>query len=139
MASRFIYTPSRFLPLADDFVRERSFTRWMTMDLLQAATDFLKNVGLLAIYAETSPKGLHRYLLWNPPQGAYFEVRSGRTREQFEEFDARNAARGWSLLSLHISENGIHSAVWISETHSGAGTAMLQHFGITPAGRLPAE
>jgi hypothetical protein len=116
-------------------IRQHSFTRWMSRELLQAATDFCKNIGLIAIYAECSPEGLMRYLFWRPPPGASFEVRSGRTVEQFQKLDAANAETGRTLLSLHRNENQICSAVWISSDHLGVATAMLAVYGITPAQR----
>ncbi len=118
-------------------MRERSFTRWMSRDLLQPATDFLKNLQLLALYAECSPEDRHRYLLWHPPEKWGGEIRSGRTREQFEGFDLANIARGWPLLTLHINENGIHSAVWISAEHFETAAQVLAAYGILPAKRIP--
>ncbi len=88
------YTPSKLLPGEGEFLRHHGFTRWMSRDLLQPASDFLKNLRLLAIYVECSSEDLHRYLCWHPPKGCAFEIRSGRTLEQFEEFDRGNLARG---------------------------------------------
>ena len=129
------YIPSLLSP-EGEFLRERSFTRWMSRDLLQPATDFLKNLQLIALYAECSPEEGHRYLLWHPPEKWSGELRSGRTLEQFEGFDRANVSRGWPLLSLHVSANGIHSAVWISPEHFGAAAKMLAVYGITPAERI---
>ena len=109
----------------------------MSQDLLQAATDFCKNLGLISIYSECSPEHLTRYLFWRPPQGAYFEIRSGRTEDQFKVFDQANIAKGWPLLSLHINENDLHSAVWVSPDHYEIATAILAFYGITPAQRKP--
>ena len=131
------YTPSKLLSGDTELLRRHSFTRWMSRDLLQPANDFLKNLRLLAIYAETSSDHLHRYLCWHPPQGCAFEVRSGRTFEQFEAFDHTNIARGWALLSLHISECDIYSAVWIGPEHLETAQKVLAAYGITPAGRTP--
>jgi hypothetical protein len=129
------YKPSELLPGEGEFLRERSFTRWMSRDLLQTASDFLKNIGLLALYAETSPDDKHRYLCWHPPEGWGSEIRSGRTREQFLEFDRTNQARGWPLLSLHINERQIYSAIWISPQHYELAKHVLAHHGIKPAAR----
>lgn len=119
-------------------MRQHSFTRWMTRDLLQAATDFCKNIGLVPIYAECSPNHLTRYLFWKPPQGPRrYEIRSGRTEAQFREFDAAHTSRGWPLLSLHINESDLYSAVWIAPEHYSAATTMLSFYGITPAQRQP--
>jgi hypothetical protein len=107
----------------------------MSRDLLQATTDFCKNIGLGAIYAECNPKGLARYLLWHPPEGGYIEIRSGRTKEQFEKFDQENQKRDWPLLTLHISENEIYSAVWVSPDRVEVGRKFLGVYGITVAER----
>jgi hypothetical protein len=131
------YTPSKLLPIEGEFLREHGFTRWMSRDLLQAATDFLKNLHLLPIYGECSPENLHRYLCWHPPDGCFCEVRTGRTLEQFEKYDQGNLARGWPLLSLHINESGIHSAVWVSPDHYETAKNVLACYGITPAIRTP--
>ena len=120
-------------------LRDRAFTRWMSGDLRQAATDFCGNIGLHAIYCECSPDSLTRYLFWNTPCEAQFEVRSGRTRVQFEAFDTANNVRRLSLLSLHVTEGGIYSAVWISADHFETASAVLASYGITPARRLLEE
>jgi len=132
---KYTYTPSKLLPGEGEFLRQHSFTRWMSPDLLQAAGDFLKNIGLLAIYAECSPENLHRYLCWHPPENWGCEIRSGRTLDQFETFDSGNLARGWPLLSLHVNERGIYSAVWISPNHYETAKRILTCHGITPAER----
>ena len=129
------YVPSRLLSGESELLRRHSFTRWMSRDLLQPANDFLKNLRLLAIYTECSSENLHRYLCWHPPEGCAFEVRSGRTLNQFEEFDRGNIERGWPLLSLHINECDIHSAVWISPNHYDTAKQVLARYGITPASR----
>jgi hypothetical protein len=131
----FTYTPSKLLPGEAGTLRQHGFTRWMSRDLLQAATDFLKNLHLLPIYAECSSDNLHRYLCWHPPQGALVEARSGRTLGQFEEFDRGNIERGWPLLSLHINECDVYSAVWISVDHYETARKVLTGYGITSAVR----
>ena len=130
------YSPSRLLTGETEMLRQHSFTRWMSRDLLQAASDFLRNLGLLAIYAECSSENLHRYLCWHPPTGCAFEVRSGRTLEQFEEFDRKNIERNWPLLTLHINESDVYSAVWTSKSHYETAKTILAVYGITPAERL---
>lgn len=132
------YIPSQILPGSTEFLREHSFTSWMSADLLQAATDFCGNIGLIGIYSECSPDFQYRYLFWSPPQGTGFEVRSHLTKDQFEEIVQNNRERGWPLLSLHINENDIHSAVWISPEHYDTATAVLASYGITPAQQKPA-
>jgi hypothetical protein len=129
------YIPSQTLPGDAERIREHSFTRWMSRDLLQAATDFCKNLGLVPIYAECGPNRLARYLFWRPPEGSGIEVRSGRTLEQFKVFDQINNEKGRLLLSLHLGEGAIYSAVWISREHYEAGVWFLGRLGITPAGR----
>ena len=91
----------------------------------------------MAIYAECSPDGLARYLFWRLPQEARIEIRSGSTEAQFRVFDQANVEKGWPLLSLHVSENDLYSAVWISPESFEAATAMLAFYGITPAQRRP--
>ena len=107
----------------------------MSRDLLQAATDFCRNIGLVPLYAECAPDLLTRYLFWRVPQGASIEVRSGRTEEQFKEFDDANMKTGRLLLALHINESDLYSAVWISAAHYAAALAVLAIYGITPAQR----
>ena len=131
------YTPSLLSLGETEILRQHGFTRWMSVDLLQAAAGFLQNLGLLAIYAECSPENLHRYLSWQPAKGCGCEVRSGRTLDKFHEFDRANIERGWPLLSLHINERDIYSAVWISPCHYEAAKAFLAVYGIEPAARPP--
>lgn len=128
------YVPSELQPGDAKTARQHAFTRWMSRDLLQAATDFCKNIGHVAVYCESSNEGT-RYLFWQMPAGASCEVRSGRTKEKFVDFDRVNQQRGWHLLSLHVSEQELYSAVWISAQHYDAGVAFLRHFGISPAER----
>jgi len=126
------YTPSR-VTAENETLRQHSFTRWLSRDLMQATVDFCKNIGLIPIYSETSPDHLSRYLFWRPPQGAMFEVRSGRQRGQFEQFDTANLAHGYKLLSLHINESDVYSAVWISKDHYETAVKILSSYGITCA------
>jgi len=106
----------------------------MSRDLLQAATDFCKNIGHVAAYCESSEDGT-RCLFWQMPPGACCEVRSGRTKEKFVDFDRANQERGWRLLALHVSKDELYSAVWLSAQHYEAGVAYLKLFGISPADR----
>ncbi len=129
------YLPSRTLSGDTERIRQHSFTRWMSRDLLQAATDFCKNIGLVSIYSECSPDGLTRYLFWKTPPGARVEIRSGRTEEQFKALDQANIERKWFLLSLHVNENDVYSAVWISAEHYETASSILAFYGITSAQR----
>lgn len=131
------YVPSRLELGEAETARQRGFTRWMSRDLLQAATDFCKNIGQVAVYCEASKEGT-RYLFWHMPAGACCEVRSGRAKEKFLDFDQVNRDRDWRLLSLHVSDNDLYSAVWISAQHYEAGVAYLRLFGISPAEIKPA-
>jgi len=133
------YIPSQILSGDAEHLRQHSFTRWMSPDLLQAATDFCKNLGLSAIYSECSPDQLTRYLFWRVPQGAGIEVRSGRSEDQFRKYDEANLTKGWQLLTLHINESEIYSAVWISPAHYEAAITTLAFYGITPARRAFAD
>lgn len=117
----------------DVLLREHSLTRWMSRDLMQAAVDFSKSMGLIPLYAETSPTHLTRYLFLRPPPGAILEVRSGREREKFEEYDRVNRERNRVLLSLHINEKSLYSAVWISAEHHEAASRLLKFYGISGA------
>jgi hypothetical protein len=105
----------------------------MSADLTQAAVDFCRNLGLVPAYSECSPSPLTRYLFWHPPQGALVEVRSGRAKEKFEELDNAKRGQPWRLLSLHISDAGLYSAVWISAEHYEMGKGYLAAHGITTA------
>ena len=135
MSDPFIYVASELQEGKTALVRQHSFTRWMSGDLMQAMTDFCKNVRLVSIYAEYSPETGHRTLLWHPPEKAFIEVRSKRTRQQFQEIDLRNAANNRPLVSLHIDKNDNYSAVWISAEHLDTAKAVLAFYGITPAQR----
>lgn len=126
------YLPSKLDPGEAEALRERAFTRWMFLDLLQAATEFCQNIGLVAVCCECSKEGT-RYLFWQAPQDARFEIRSGRTEEEFLGFDRANRERGWPLLSLHVSEENLYSGVWVSEPHYESGVAYLRCYGISPA------
>jgi hypothetical protein len=138
MKTPVIYVPSKLLTGEAEFLRQHSFTRWMSRDLTQAAVDFCRNLGLFPAYCESSPEQLTRYLLWRLPQGAATEVRSGRSKEKFEEFDLLSLGRNMTLLSLHINESEIYSAVWISAAHFKTAQAVLAAFGITSAERKEA-
>jgi hypothetical protein len=133
MKAPMAYTASKLLTGDLELLRQHSFTRWMSRDLTQAAVDFCRNLGLVPAYAECSPDHLSRYLFWKLPQGAQVEVRSGRTREKFEELDALNRERKWRLLSLHINESDVYSAVWIAPDHFATAKAFLAAQGITTA------
>jgi len=130
------YVPSKLLTGEMELLRQHSFTRWMSRDLMQAAGDFCRNLGLAPAYAECSPDHLTRYLFWRVPQGALIEVRSGRTKDKFDEFDRVNREKNWRLLSLHVNESDLYSAVWISLEHFETGKAFLTAHGITPAEKL---
>jgi len=127
------YTPSKLLPGDAAILLQHTFTRWMSRDLTQAAVDFSRNLGLVPAYSESSPGPLTRYLFWSPPPGALFEVRSGRARDKFEELDNAKRDQPWRLLSLHISDDGLYSAVWISAEHYETAKAWLAAHGVTAA------
>ncbi len=129
------YTPSRLLTGDTETLRQHSFTRWMSRDLMQAAADFNRNLGLVPAYCETSPDHLTRYLFWKLPQGAMIEIRSGRARDKFEELDHASHERKCKLLSLHINESDIYSAVWISADFYELAKTFLAAHGITCAER----
>jgi hypothetical protein len=129
------YTPSKILSGDGETLRLNSFTRWMSRDLMQAAGDFCRNLGLVPAYCECSPDHLTRYLFWRLPQGALVEVRSGRTKEKFEEFDRANRERNWQLLSLQINESDVYSGVWITSDHYETAKVFLLGHGITTADR----
>jgi hypothetical protein len=130
------FTPSKLLTGDVELLRQQSFTRWMSRDLMQAAGDFCRNLGLVPAYSECSPDHLTRYLFWRLPQGALIEVRSGRSKEEFEKFDSINRDRSLRLLSLHINESDVYSAVWISSNHFETAKGFLAEHGITPGERI---
>ena len=105
----------------------------MSRDLTQAAVDFCRNLGLVPAYTECSDNHLTRYLFWSPPPGALLEVRSGRAKDKFEEIDNAKRDQPWRLLSLHISDAGLYSAVWISSDHYEMAKVYLAAHGITTA------
>jgi hypothetical protein len=129
------YTPSKLLAGDVAVLRQHALTRWMSRDLTQAAVDFCRNLGLVPAYAESSPEHLTRYLFWQPPQGALFEARSGRTKDKFEELDNTKRDKQWRLLSLHISEADLYSAVWISSDHYETAKGYLAAHGVSTAER----
>lgn len=114
-------------------LREHNLTRWMSRDLMQAAVDFSKSMGMIPLYAETSREHLTRYLFLRPPSGSLLEVRTGRNRERFEEFDRVNRERNRLLLTLHINEDSVYSAVWISNEHHESASQLLKLYGISTA------
>jgi len=61
------YTPTEILPGDTGLLREHSFTAWLQLEHLQAATDFALSIGLLPIYAEHQNRDTGRYLFWSPP------------------------------------------------------------------------
>ena len=127
------YTPSKLLTGEVAILRQQALTRWMSSYLTQAAVDFCRNLGLVPAYSECSPDHATRYLFWQPPPGALFEVRSGRTKDKFEEIDSTKHNQPWRLLSLHISDAGLYSAVWITSDHYEIAKAFLAAHGITTA------
>jgi hypothetical protein len=129
------YISSKLLTGDSELLRQHSLTRWMSRDLMQAAADFCRYLGLVPAYCETSPDHLTRYLFWKRPQDAVIEVRSGRTKDLFEELDRANREKNRRLLSLHVNESDVYSAVWISSDHFETGKAFLAAHGITPAER----
>jgi len=132
---KYTYTPSKLLPGEGELLREHGFTRWISPDWFQVTCEYLRNIGLLPIYAEYSPDKQRRCICWHPPEGCYFEVRTGRILENFEELDRRCTERGWPLLTLHVSESGAHSAVWVSANYYETAKTVLARYGIAPASR----
>jgi hypothetical protein len=126
------YLPSKLIAGQPEILRRHSLTRWLSRDLMQAAVDFCRNLGLFPIYCECSPDHLTRYLFWRLPQGAALEVRSGRAMDQFLELDKTNRENKRQLLSLHINEHNLYSAVWISSDHFEIACTVLEAHGITP-------
>ena len=129
------YTPSEIIPGDTGLLRQHSFTAWLELEHLQAATDFALSIGLLPIYAEHQNRDTGRYLFWSPPAGIEFEVRSGRTEAEFRAYDQETVTKGMQLLSLHKSAEDIYSAVWVSADHIEIATAVLRHHGLSRAQR----
>ena len=126
------FRPSRLLDGDFETARQSAFTSWMAPGLMQAAVDFSRNIGLLPIYAETSGQGT-RYLFWHSPAGTLCEVRSGRMKKAFMEFDHKNRDQGRRLISLHVGSDQRYSAVWISAEHHASAVQFLSRFGISSA------
>jgi hypothetical protein len=135
MNATFTYIPSKILVGNAELLRQHSLTRWMSRDLMQATADYCKNIGLFPLYCETSPDHLARYLFWRLPQGAITEIRSGRMKEKFTEFDQAGIENNRKLVSLHVNESDLHSAVWISADHYETAKTVLTAYGITCAER----
>lgn len=129
------YTSSQPLTPESAEFRERCFTSWLPLEALQAAIDFNLALGLLPIYVEHRDSETGRYLFWHPPDGMEFEVRSGRAEDVFRECDEMASDRGLALLSLHISEDRLYSAVWVAEEHLDSATTSLRGFGLSRASR----
>jgi Glyoxalase superfamily protein len=124
--------PSLLLGGEFESARQSAFTRWMSQELMQAAVDFSRNMGLLPLYAETSDLGT-RYLFLHSPIGTLCEVRSARPKDVFLEFDRKNRAQGRRLVSLHVNSDEKYSAVWLSHEHYATAVQHLSRFGIAPA------
>jgi len=127
------YLPSKLLNGDAGVLREHTFTRWMSRDLTQASVDFCRNLGLVPAYSEYSSEHSIRYIFWKPPQGTLVEVRSGRTKDKFEEIDDTKRGDQWRLLSLHVNDAGLYSAVWVSSDHFETAKAFLAAHGVTTA------
>jgi hypothetical protein len=138
MNSTTTYIPSKILAGNAELLRQHSFTRWMSRDLMQATADYCKNIGLFPLYCETSPDHLARYLFWRLPQGAITEVRSGRTKEKFTELDQASMEKNRKLVSLHVNESDVYSAVWVSSDHYETAKTILAAYGIMCAERKEA-
>ncbi len=96
------YIPSKLLVGETEVLRQHSFTRWMSRDLIisrqrrnPAGDCWLGSRNARSNEAflpglrvrNCSPDHLTRYLFWRPPPGALVEVRSGRTlKNKFEEY-----------------------------------------------------
>ena len=136
------YRPSQHLTGDTELLTSHGFTRWLSMDLRQVAVDFNRHLGLFPAYSETSgdqppaPGHLTRYLFWRLPDGALTEIRSSRTKIQFDEFDRVNRERNMPLLSLHVTASERYSAVWITRDHLITAKTWLLAHGITPAERI---
>ena len=129
------YIASKLLTGDCELLRQHALTRWMSRDLMQLAVDLCRNLGLVPCYCECSPDHLTRYLFWRLPQGAGTEVRSGRTRDKFEALERLSRDQGRRLLSLHINESELYSAVWVTSDAFETAKAFLLAHGITTAER----
>ena len=135
MNKNITHIPSKILAGNAEVLRQHSFTRWMSRDLMQATVDFCRNIGLYPIYCEASPDHLARCLFWRLPQGAITEVRSWRTKDKFMELDLAGIEHNRKLLSLHVNESDVYSAVWMSSDHYETAKTILDAYGITCAER----
>ena len=111
-------TPSKLLIGDVAVLREHTLTRWMSRDLTQAAVDFCRNLGLVPAYSECSAEHLTRYLFWQPPQGALFEVRSeSAPKISLRKLMTRNVTRSGdcchciSAMPVCIQPFGLHRII----------------------------
>jgi len=129
--NRNLYTPSSLSE--GNALRDHCFTRWISPIRLKEAANTL---GLLPIYAEYNGENHSRYILWRPPEGMSYEVRSGREEPAFAEIDQANIEKDRPLLSLHIHSDGMYSGVWVSSKHYEVAVSVLAAYGISPASRV---
>ncbi|MEM1294434.1 MAG: hypothetical protein AAGH89_03650 [Verrucomicrobiota bacterium] len=113
-----------------EVLRLRLFTRWRDAKALQDHTDWMSSQGMVAIYCEFNPDHGFREIYWSPPTGSGFEVRSGRTPQEFRQFADQNQERGWPLLTLHRSADGYLSAVWVTSDALDSARQLLSALGI---------
>lgn len=111
-------------------LRERLLTPWRNAAEMQAFTTHMRMSEMLPVYAEFSPDLGFREIYWRPQVPVAFEVRSGRTREEFLRYQEVNEARGWSLLTLHLSPGDFFSAVWLDQPGRGDALPVLEGLGI---------
>ncbi len=125
------YQPSALQDGSYAALRERLFTPWMDVPQLQDATERMAELGMLAIYSEFLPDSGFREIYWRPQVPVFFEVRSGRTRTEFLQYQQTNVERGWKLLTLHISGPGdFFSAVWLDDAGHQDARPVLEGLGI---------
>ena len=139
MNKNITYIPSKILAGNTEILRQHSFTRWMSRDLMQATVDYCKNIGLYPLYCEASPDHLARCLFWRLPQGAITEVRSWRTkRQRFMEHTIKQARRNNRKLIISSCERRddvYFCPVWVSSDYCETAKNLFTAYGITCAER----
>ena len=126
-----MYHPSE-LTEEKRFIRKASFTRWLALDFHQAAVDFQRSIGLMPLYLETDPDNRRRAIFICYPRESHVAARSGRKEEQFLTYDAQYRQQHMSCLTLHVSVEGLYSAVWCSDDQRSAILPILENYGISP-------
>jgi len=113
--------------------RESLFTPWMGPDTLQAHTNYMVELGMLPIYSEYDPILGFREIYWTPVVQTYFEVRSARNHDEFQEIVERNCGGGHMISTLHVSTDRLYTSTWLSSEGLETAERTLDALGISRA------